>query len=133
MRPGTSVSRAKPRCTAAHAKRGVVALPRITVVTPCLNAAGTLAGCLASVREQDYPDLEHVVVDGGSTDGTLDLLRADGRVRFISEPDEGRPDAANKGVRMATGDVIGFLNADDRYDPGALQAVGDAFERHPEA
>jgi glycosyltransferase involved in cell wall biosynthesis len=108
-------------------------LPRITIVTPCLNAAGTLEECLASVRDQGYPDLEHVVVDGGSTDGTLDVLHAAGGVRFISEPDEGRPDAANKGVRMATGEVIGFLNADDRYEPGALAAVGEAFERDPNA
>jgi glycosyltransferase involved in cell wall biosynthesis len=110
-----------------------VTLPRITIVTPCLNAADTLDECLASVRAQAYPDLEHVVVDGGSTDGTLELLGAAEGVRFISEPDAGRPDAANKGVRMATGDVIGFLNADDRYEPGALAAVGEAFAAHPGA
>jgi glycosyltransferase involved in cell wall biosynthesis len=108
-------------------------LPRITIVTPCLNAVGTLEECLVSVREQGYPDLEHVVVDGGSTDGTLELLEAADGVRFISEPDEGRPDAANKGVRMASGEVIGFLNADDRYEPGALRAVGEAFAADSEA
>jgi glycosyltransferase involved in cell wall biosynthesis len=110
-----------------------VQLPRITVVTPCLDAAATLPECLESVRGQGYPDLEHVVVDGGSTDGTLDIVRGAEGVQWISEPDEGRPDAANKGVRMATGEVIGFLNADDRYEPGALQAVGEAFARDPEA
>ena len=73
--------------------------PRISIVTPCLNAAGTIEECLASVRAQGYPELEHVVVDGGSTDGTLELLEAAEGVRFISEPDEGRPDAVNKGVR----------------------------------
>jgi glycosyltransferase involved in cell wall biosynthesis len=104
-----------------------VQLPSITIVTPCLNAAGTLEECLRSVRDQGYPRLEHVVVDGGSSDGTLALLEAAGDLRYISEPDEGRPDAANKGVRMATGEVIGFLNADDRYEPGALRAVGEAF------
>jgi glycosyltransferase involved in cell wall biosynthesis len=110
-----------------------VTLPRITIVTPCLNAADTLEECLASVRGQGYPDLEHLVVDGGSTDGTLELLQAAERIRFISEPDEGRPDAANKGVQMASGDVIGFLNADDRYEPGALTAVGAAFAGDPGA
>lgn len=107
-------------------------LPRITIVTPCLNAAGTLERCLASVRAQGYPELEHIVVDGGSTDGTLELLQAADGVRFISEPDEGRPDGVNKGVRMATGDVIGFLNADDCYEPGALAVVGEAFSADPE-
>lgn len=108
-------------------------LPRITIVTPCLNAVGTLETCLASVRAQGYPELEHIVVDGGSTDGTVQLLQAADGVRFISEPDEGRPDAVNKGVRMATGDVIGFLNADDCYEPGALAIVRQAFSADPEA
>jgi glycosyltransferase involved in cell wall biosynthesis len=108
-------------------------LPRISIVTPCLNAAGTFEECLASIRDQGYPDLEHIVVDGGSTDGTLDLLRDAEGVRWTSEPDEGRADAVNKGVRMASGELIGFLNADDRYEPGALEAVGEAFARDPEA
>jgi glycosyltransferase involved in cell wall biosynthesis len=108
-------------------------LPRITIITPCLNAVGTLEECLASVRAQGYPAVEHVVVDGASTDGTLELLEVADGVRFISEPDEGRPDAANKGVLMATGEIIGFLNADDRYEPGALRAVGEAFAADPGA
>ena len=77
-------------------------LPSITIVTPCLNAADTIEACLASVRSQGYPHLEHVVVDGGSTDGTLAILEAAEGIRFISEPDGGRPDAANKGVRIAS-------------------------------
>jgi glycosyltransferase involved in cell wall biosynthesis len=85
------------------------------------------------VREQSYPELEHVVVDGGSTDGTLDILERTEGIRFVSEPDRGRPDAANKGVRMTSGEVLGFLNADDRYEPGALRAVGEAFAAHPGA
>lgn len=107
-------------------------LPSISIVTPCLNAAATLPETLASLRAQGYPKLEHVVVDGGSTDGTLDLLEAAEGVRFVSEPDRGLSDAFNKGVRMATGDVVGWLNADDTYEPGALQAVGEAFAAHPE-
>ena len=108
-------------------------LPSITVVTPCLNAAGTIGDCLASVRAQAYPRLEHVVVDGGSTDGTLELLRAAEGIRYVSEPDDGRPDAANAGVGLSSGEVVGWLNADDRYEPGALTAVGEAFASHPEA
>ncbi len=108
-------------------------LPSISIVTPCLNAVDTIAETLASVREQRYPHLEHIVVDGGSTDGTLELLeRADG-ISYSSEPDEGRPDAANKGVSRASGELIGFLNADDCYEPGALRAVGEAFARDPQA
>ena len=108
-------------------------LPSLTVVTPCRNAADVIGGCLASVREQSYPGLEHVVVDGGSDDGTVELLEAADGIRFISEPDENRPDAANKGVRMASGEIVAFLNADDRYEPGALRAVGQAFAEYPDA
>ena len=102
-------------------------LPSISIVTPCLNAAATIEEALASVRDQSYPRLEHVVVDGGSTDGTVELLRRAEGVRFISEPDSGRADAVNKGVAMSTGEVIGWLNADDRYEDGALLAVGQAL------
>ena len=108
-------------------------LPTISIITPCLNSADTIEEALASVRAQDYPNVEHVVVDGGSTDGTVELLeRADG-VRFVSEPDRGRPHAANKGVAMTSGDVVAWLNADDRYEPGALRAVGEALAANPGA
>jgi glycosyltransferase involved in cell wall biosynthesis len=100
---------------------------RLTVVTPCLNAVATLPEALRSVREQDYPDVEHIVVDGGSTDGTVDVLRATDGVRWVSEPDRGLSHAMNKGIAMATGEVIGELNADDRYRPGTLAAVAAAF------
>ena len=108
-------------------------LPSITVITPCMNSAATLQETLDSVRNQAYPRLEHIIVDGGSTDGTLDLLRAAPDVRWVSEPDEGRVDAANKGLGMATGDVVAWLNADDRYEPGALRSVGEALARSPDA
>jgi glycosyltransferase involved in cell wall biosynthesis len=107
-----------------------VELPTISVITPCLNAAGTIEETVESVRAQDYPRVEHLVVDGGSSDGTLDLLERLG-VRCVSEPDEGRADAANKGVALTSGDVVGWLNADDRYEPGALRAVGAAFAGDP--
>jgi glycosyltransferase involved in cell wall biosynthesis len=106
-------------------------LPRITVVTPSLDAAETIERALASVAEQDYPDLEHVVIDGGSTDGTLDVLHRTSAVRWVSEPDSGLSNALNKGLAMATGDIIGWLNADDFYLPGSLRAVGRAFGAEP--
>jgi glycosyltransferase involved in cell wall biosynthesis len=110
-----------------------VPLPSFTVVTPCLNGAATLAQALESVRSQDYPgNVEHVVIDGGSTDGTVEMLQKSG-VRYISEPDHGLSDAVNKGIRMAQGEVIGWLNADDVYQPGALARVGKALAEHPEA
>lgn len=107
--------------------------PTLTIITPCLNAAATLPATLASVRAQAYPGLEHIVVDGGSTDGTVDLLRAAAGVRWISEPDRGLSHALNKGIAMAQGEVIGELNADDVYEPGALAAVGTALRDRADA
>jgi glycosyltransferase involved in cell wall biosynthesis len=111
----------------------VAKLPPVTVVTPCLNAAATLPETLASVSRQAYPDLEHIAIDGGSTDGTLDILAAAQGIRYISEPDRGLAHALNKGIAMAGGDVIGCLNADDLYAPDALLAVGREFARRPDA
>jgi glycosyltransferase involved in cell wall biosynthesis len=108
-------------------------LPTITVVTPSFNAAATIDETLGSVREQDYPHVEHVVVDGGSTDGTVDILNRAVGVRYVSEPDRGLSHAMNKGVAMASGSIVGWLNADDVYLPGALRAVGEAFAARPEA
>lgn len=111
-------------------------LPTITVVTPVFNAIQTLPETLASITAQQYPALEHIVVDAVSTDGTLELLRAEqqaGRLILISEPDRGLSDAFNKGVCAASGDLIAWLNADDVYEPGALRAVGEAFVANPGA
>jgi glycosyltransferase involved in cell wall biosynthesis len=105
-------------------------VPLLTVVTPCLNAASTLPQALASVPRD--PAIEHVVVDGGSTDGSVELLEAAGHVRFVSEPDRGLSDAMNKGVALARGEYIGWLNADDYYLPGALRPVLDAMAGRPD-
>jgi glycosyltransferase involved in cell wall biosynthesis len=109
-----------------------VSAPTLTVVTPCLDAAATIGQTLESVAAQLGEGDEHLVVDGGSTDGTLDLLREAG-VRFVSEPDRGLSDAMNKGIHLAQGDVLGWLNADDLLLPGALDAVRAAFQSRPEA
>jgi glycosyltransferase involved in cell wall biosynthesis len=104
-----------------------------SIVTPCLNAEATIAEAIASVRAQGYPNVEHIVIDGGSTDGTMDIVRAAADVRYVSEPDDGLSDALNKGIGMARNDVIGWLNADDLYMPGALERVAAGLERRPEA
>lgn len=104
---------------------------KLSIVTVCLNGARTIERTIASVAAGGSPSVEYIVVDGGSTDGTMDIVRreaAAGRVaRFVSEKDAGIADAFNKGIRLSSGDVIGIINADDRYLPGALQAVVDAY------
>ena len=102
---------------------------KITVVTPSFNQGRFIRRTVESVLAQqgDF-ELEYLVVDGGSTDETLAVLREyDGRIRVISEPDRGQSDAINKGVRLTTGEVLGWLNSDDTYAPGALQAVAETL------
>ena len=102
------------------------------MITPALNSAATLDETLASVREQHYPgSLEHIVVDGGSTDATLELVRESG-LRHVSEPDRGLTHALNKGIAMAREPIVGSLNSDDTYLPGALDRVGRAFAGDPD-
>jgi len=99
---------------------------RISVITVAFNAARTIGDTLASVAGQTFPDIEHIVVDGASTDGTLEIIERHGTpvARLISEPDQGIYDAMNKGLRVVTGDIIGFLNADDVYAaPDVLAGV----------
>ena len=109
-------------------------LPKISVVTPTLNQASFIEETIQSVLGQGYPDLEYRVVDGGSTDNTLDILkRYDGQLSWLSEADSGQANAVNKGLRLATGDVLAFLNSDDLYEPGALLTVGEYFANHAEA
>ena len=92
--------------------------PPVTVITPAFNRADYLDEVIRSVLDQGYPDLELIVVDGGSTDGTVDILKRYGdRLRWVSERDEGQTDAINKGISMATGVIIAYLNSDDLYLP----------------
>ena len=111
----------------------LTALPSITIVTPCFNAVEFIERALDSVAAQDYPHIEHVVVDAGSTDGTVEILQARSNIRWISEPDEGQSDAMNKALAMATGDIVGWLNADDWYLPGSFAAIAGAAIANPEA
>jgi glycosyltransferase involved in cell wall biosynthesis len=110
----------------------------ISIVTPSLNQASFIHDALESVSLQNYPNCEHLVIDGMSTDGTVELLRnfqaaeASSRVTWVSEPDSGQSEALNKGFRQATGDIIGWLNADDRYRAGCFERVVKTFEENPE-
>lgn len=105
---------------------------RITIITPSLNRAGMIADALDSVRAQNYPNVRHVVVDGVSTDGTLDILRARGDIELIVGRDQNLYHALNRGLSGEIGDVVGFLNTDDRLAPGALRHVAQMFLQAPE-
>lgn len=108
---------------------------KISVITPNWNGARFLESCLDSVVQQRRQgvELEYIVVDGGSTDGSLDILsrRRDDLDVLVSEKDSGPADAINKGLRAATGDLVGWINADDLLAPGALRRVAELMERHP--
>jgi glycosyltransferase involved in cell wall biosynthesis len=106
-----------------------VRTPKVSIITPSFNQAGFLAQTLESVRRQDYPNIEHIVVDGGSTDGSVEMLRAAPSIRWVSERDRGQVDAINKGFAMATGEVLAWLNSDDTISPGAVRIAVEALER----
>ena len=104
---------------------------KITVITVCYNSAATIRDTLMAVSQQGYRNFEHLIVDGASTDGTVDIIRQwiGHPVVWTSEPDKGIYDAMNKGLARASGDVIGFLNADDFYaDTAVLEKIASAFQ-----
>lgn len=105
--------------------------PRISIITICRNAETTIEQAVQSVVSQAIDGLEYIVVDGASTDGTLAVLEQykNHFAHFVSEPDDGIANAFNKGIKLATGNVVGLLNADDWLEPNALQAVLQAFEQ----
>ena len=105
----------------------------VSIVTPSLNQGVYIADAIASVAGQGYPGLEHLVIDGGSGDGTLEILRAHGgTVCWTSEPDSGQADAVNKGLARARGEVVGWLNADDFYEAGAVRTAVAFLAARPE-
>jgi glycosyltransferase involved in cell wall biosynthesis len=108
-------------------------LPLITVVTPSFNQAAYLEKTIRSVLDQDYPALEYIIVDGGSSDGSEAIIRkyADKLGWWCSEPDGGQADAIAKGFAGSSGEILCWLNSDDVFLPGALRAVGEYFRDHP--
>lgn len=103
-------------------------LPLVSIVTPSLNQGRFIERTLESVRRQRYPRIEHIVVDGGSRDCTLDVLRRQSpELRWVTEPDRGQSDAINKGFRMAKGDILAYLNSDDTYAEDAMSTAISCF------
>jgi glycosyltransferase involved in cell wall biosynthesis len=105
--------------------------PMFSIITPCFNAAKYIEEAIESVLAQQNVGVEHIVVDGGSNDGTLEILKRYSHLRLISEPDKGMYDAINKGLKMAQGEYIGLLNADDLYPEGSLKQASDAIVKNP--
>jgi glycosyltransferase involved in cell wall biosynthesis len=108
--------------------------PRVSIITPSYNQAAFLEETICSVLDQDYPNLEYFIIDGGSSDGSLEIIRKYSHrlAGWISEADKGQTDAINKGFARATGQVFAWLNSDDTYQPGAISDAVAYLEAHPE-
>ncbi|MCO6502680.1 MAG: glycosyltransferase, partial [Acidimicrobiales bacterium] len=108
--------------------------PRISVVTPSYNQARFLEATMESIHSQGYPNLEHIVIDGGSTDGSVEIIEryADRLAYWVSEPDNGQTDAIAKGFAMTTGEILCWLNSDDLWEPWTLAEVARYFAEHPD-
>lgn len=122
----------------ASAKQGIGHNPLVSIITPILNGAKYLEPCINSVLNQSYPHIEHIFVDGGSTDGTLTVLaeyqaKYPQKIRFISEPDKGPADAWNKGLSLGRGKIFGWLGSDDIFKPDAIETVVEFFKANLDA
>lgn len=106
---------------------------KLSIIIPCYNAAEFIEETIRSILDQNYPNLECIVIDGGSTDGTLDILsRYQSKIIWRSEKDKGESDAINKGLKLATGDIVAYIDADDVYEMGSFQEVVDFLEKNPD-
>lgn len=109
-------------------------LPKISIITPSYGQASYIEETILSVIGQEYPNLEYIIIDGGSTDGSVEIIEKykEHLAYWVSEPDKGQTDAINKGLHKATGDIVAWLNSDDVYAPGTLLAIGEAFAANPD-
>ena len=108
-------------------------IPRISIITPSFNQVAFIERTISSVLGQHYPNLEYIIIDGGSTDGTVDIIRKfEAKLAYwVSEKDRGQSHAINKGLKLATGDIIGYLNSDDYYLDGVFEHVAEAYRADP--
>ena len=107
--------------------------PLISILTPSFNRAGMIETAIQSVLNQNYPKVEHIIMDGGSTDGTIEVLKKYPHLRVISEPDQGMYDAINRGLKIFEGNYICFLNDDDMFPPDVFPKIIEAFSQHHKA
>ena len=106
--------------------------PLVSIITPSYNQGKYIRQTIESVLSQDYANIEYIIVDGGSTDNTLDVIHDyEGKLTYISEKDNGQSDAINKGFKMAQGDIVAWLNSDDVYEPGCVTRAVEEFEKNP--
>ena len=134
---GFLLARLDPHYTVSSATNPDTTLPLVSIVTPTFNMGRFLPETMDSVLSQDYPNIEYIVMDGGSTDNTVDVLRDyerrfPGRFTWTSERDKGQSDAVNKGFLRSHGQIFTFLNSDDTYFPGAVSRAVEAFQAHPD-
>jgi glycosyltransferase involved in cell wall biosynthesis len=110
-------------------------IPKISIVTPSFNQGIYLEECIRSIFDQEYPKLEYFIIDGGSSDESIQVIQkyADRLAGWVSERDSGQSEAINKGFKRATGELVAWLNADDFYLPGSLKAAAEAYQQNPQA